>query len=337
MSQQAVTLQITLGNMPVQDSFWVATSFDASHTVHDLLNSVFPDSDVAAAAVEKSLDVRSNPDLPEMYQELQDIIFQWRDGVSQVDFKSPSGGDVLLGDAVSRHLTSANGHENTFQLILEQRLDALSAYQRSNGNRDDFVQWMQGCMLIYFLDKHHYPLPAEPEENTDDWRLLPIADELESLSFIAQSRTDGRFEITSKGRGFIGNLITETESYIRRFDLFSDILPGRGLQPTVFGSGRGLDLRVQIFDAQGIDPYRAVFLLRMYDGTLDGYKDSWRADIHEPEFFNRLLEPVLDHNRVDDEDVDWLIDQGMDHIQKTGDQPENPSQTRPLRSQRLTD
>ena len=109
------------------------------------------------------------------------------------------------------------------------------------------------------------------------------------------------------------------------------------MQPTVFDSGRGLDLRVQIFQDQGIDPFRAVFLLRMYDGTLDGYKDSWRADIHEPAFFNQLLEPTLDHNRVDNDDLDWVIDQGLEHVQKRADNPGNAARSRPLKSQRLTD
>lgn len=338
MSRQDITLRITLGDMPAEDSFWVTTSIDASRTVHDLLNNVFPDSAEGADAIEKSLDIRSNPDLPEMYRELQEVIYQWRDELSQVDFKSPSGNSVLLSDPVSRHMTATNSQGNTVQLVLEQHLDALTAYQRADGNRDDFIQWMQGCVLIYFMDKHHHLLPTEPEEHTHDWRLLPIADELESLSFIAPSSTEDTYEITSKGRGFLGNLIAETESYIRRFDVFSDIRPGRGLQPTVFGGGAGLDLRVQIFEAQGIDQYRAVFLLRMYDGTLDGYKESWRTDIHEPKFFNKLLEPVLDHNRVDDEDLDWVLDQGLDHIQKTADNLRKPARrSHPLRSQRVTD
>ena len=189
MTRKDITLQITLGDMPVEDSFWIATSIDTSRTVHDLLNSVFPDSDESAGAIQKSLDIRSNPDLPDMYQELQEIIFRWRDGASQVDFKSPSGSDVLLGDPVSRHITPSNSQGNTVQLVLEQRLDPLTAYQRADGNRDDFIQWMQGCVLIYFMDKHHYALPTEPEEQTHDWRLLPIADELETLSLIVPSRT----------------------------------------------------------------------------------------------------------------------------------------------------
>ncbi|MDP6453098.1 MAG: hypothetical protein QF898_07295 [SAR202 cluster bacterium] len=337
MSQQDVTLRITLGDMPMEDSFWVTTAIDTNRTVHHLLYSVFPSSDEAASAVEKTLDIRANPDLPEMYREIHSILLQWNEGASQLTFKSPSGEDILLDDPVSRRMAPSNGQGDTIHIVLEQRLDALTAYQSSGGDRNDFLQWMQGSMLIYFMDKHHYPLPFEPEEHTHDWRLLPIADELEALGFIGQSSTEDSFEITPKGRGFIGNLIAETESYIRRFDVFSDIIPGRGLQPTVFGHGRGLDLRVQIFENQGIDPHRAVFLLRMYDGTLDGYTDSWRADIHELEFFNRLLEPVLDHNRVNDDDLDWVIDQGMEHIQQTADNPRSPTRSRPLKSQNLTD
>ena len=76
----------------------------------------------------------------------------------------------------------------------------------------------------------------------------------------------------------------------------------------------------------------------MNDGPVAGYKESWRTDIHEPKFFNKLLEPVLDHNRVDDEDLDWVLDQGLDHIQKTADNLRKPARrSHPLRSQRVTD
>lgn len=337
MTPGDINLRITLGEMSTEDSFWVTIPIDPTVTVHDLLDTVFPDSAEYAEEVRASLDVRANPDLPEMYQAIQEVIFQWRNGASNVDFKSPSGSDVLPSDPVSRHITASNRLGNTFQLVLHQRLEALIAYERTDGNRDDFMQWMQGCVLIYFLDKHHYPLPVEPDKHSNDWLLLPIADELQTLSFIAPSRIEDKYVITHQGRGFIGKLISETESYIRRFDLFSDILPGKGLQPTVYGSSRGLDLRVQIFEAQGIDQYRAVFLLRMYDGTLDCYKDTWHASIHDPQFFNRLLEPVLDHSRVDGDDLDLLIEHGLEHIQKTSDATGSRLRSRPLWPQSLTD
>ena len=59
-------------------------------------------------------------------------------------------------------------------------------------------------------------------------------------------------------------MVVEAESYIDRFDLFSDTL----LEPdeeVEFGTGVGEDLRVQVYGSEGVDPVRAVFLLLLYD------------------------------------------------------------------------
>lgn len=335
MTDREVTLRITLGEMKIDESFWVTIPLTGTTTVNDLLDAVFPASATESSAIEESLDVRANPDLPAMYGELRELIARWREGAWRVDFNSSSGDPVQLTDPVARYLRSTEGRVETLELVLDQRLDALDAYQQNGGSPEDLVQWMQGCVLIYFMDKHRYRLPTQPEENTEDWLLLPIADELEELAFIATPATGGPYEITRKGRGFIGNLIAETESYIRRFDAFSDVLPGRGFQPTTFGSGRGIDLRVQIFEVEGIDPYRAVFLLRMYDGTLDGYADCWREKIRSAEFLNLLLEPVVDHQRVGDVDIDRIIDHGLDHIEKVAESHKSRSRGGRLRSRTL--
>ena len=80
-----------------------------------------------------------------------------------------------------------------------------------------------------------------------------------------------------------------------------------------FGKGGGADYRVQVYDAEGLDVVRTVFLIRLYDGTLDEHSDSWLQDIHELDFFNELLRPVLDRDWAEDEIIDWIIESGFAH------------------------
>jgi hypothetical protein len=65
-----------------------------------------------------------------------------------------------------------------------------------------------------------------------------------------------------------------------------------------------------VYEAEGIDPIRAVFLLRLYDSSLDEHSDSWRELIHAEEFFNGLLRPVLDSPMVNAELMESIIESG---------------------------
>ena len=180
MTREDITLRITLGEMPVEDSFWVTTSIDTTVTVHDLLSSVFPVSDDAANAVEKSLDIRANPDLPDMYQELQNVISQWREEDSQLEFKTAAGTDVLPGDPVSRHTTTLNSQKNTVHIVLEQQLDALRrlddaalamAIERSCAIKAEIValdETEQGVRALLNLG-HTFGHAIEAEQGYGNW------------------------------------------------------------------------------------------------------------------------------------------------------------------------
>ena len=216
---------------------------------------------------------------------------------------------------MSRYTQSAKGDcSEPLWLVIVERFDALAAYQRDFNDQSALIQWMQNCVFLYFIDKHHDQIPSEVNASTFNWKLNDIAKRLEALGFLSIFYSNEGYAITHQGRTFIGTLIAETESYIRRFDLFSDILPNYGEHPTIFGSGRGIDLRVQIFISEGIDPYRAVFLLHLYDGTLDTYKDSWWTQIDKINFFNTLLQPVVDRSSVNNNDLQRLVEDGSKHI-----------------------
>ena len=205
----------------------------------------------------------------------------------------------------------------------------LDAYARDGGSRKDLLAWMRGCVLIYFLDKHHYELTVEPAGQPDSC-IPAVAGDHQAQGLLAPSPTEEFYEITPAGRAYIGHLMRETESYIRRFDVFTDVIPGNGLRPTEFGTGRGMDLRVQVFVAEGIDAYRAVFLLRMYDGTLDSYEASWRRRIEDEGFFDMLLEPAVDFSLVAEDELDLVIEAGYENSRQSAPVPSTTLRTGPL-------
>jgi len=122
---------------------------------------------------------------------------------------------------------------------------------------------------------------------------------LESQGIIAPQQpadaADGElavYAITPEGRKFIAGLLAETESCIDQYDHFQDALIDLDQDTVEFGSGRGIDLRAQAFLSDGLDPIRAVFLLRLYDGTLDSRRRDGREALESDAFFEAVLEPA---------------------------------------------
>ncbi|MCH8992126.1 MAG: hypothetical protein IIA44_10320 [Acidobacteria bacterium] len=71
-----------------------------------------------------------------------------------------------------------------------------------------------------------------------------------------------------------------------------------------------------MYETEGMDPIRVVFLLQLYDSSLDAYSGSWRELIHTEEFFNAMLRPVLDSPRVDEDLMESIIESGYAHSEE---------------------
>ena len=58
------------------------------------------------------------------------------------------------------------------------------------------------------------------------------------------------------------------------------------------------------FLADGLDPIRAVFLLRLYDGAFDHRLRDWQDAIEGEEFYEGILEPVVNRDGATPEAMD---------------------------------
>ena len=127
-----------------------------------------------------------------------------------------------------------------------------------------------------------------------------------------EAETDGTtvLAITPEGRRFIAGLLDETESYIDDYDHYQDVRDDPDGDTVQFGTGRGVDLRVQAFLADELDPVRTVFLLRLYDGTLDARLRDWETVFETEEFFEAVLEPVVNRDSVSPETMERVTDFG---------------------------
>ena len=268
-----------------------------------LLGRLFPSDAGGQAEVTARLDRRANPDLPAVYSLLLTVAEQWRAGLCRLALYTGRGWGrpAHADDPVAAHrqptsLCRRYGGRADADLALTVRPDYRpldwAVAQGYAADRAELLDWMQSCALLYFVDKHGCALPADLAPS-DPCR--PVIAGLYRRRCLHPA-DDGRAEVAPAGRRLIGALLAETEALIDRFDIFKDARWDEDEQAAEFDSGQGADLRVAALLAEGLDPVRAVFLLRLYDGTLDPYADQWPLLVGDPASFDRLLEPVV--NRV---------------------------------------
>ena len=203
---------------------------------------------------------------------------------------------------------------------------------------EELLAWLRSLTALYYIDKHEVRLDAAGMSPDSAPRLASALDSLQSQGLIAsQDPADvppeepPPFVITPEGRRFIAGLLAETESYINLYDHFQDTTVYLDRELVEFGTGRGADLRVQTFLAEGLDPIRTVFLLRLYDGTLDARLRDWTKGYRErDDYYDAVLEPVVNRDGVDPSAMELAVESGYAWLEELQEQARREEQQREM-------
>ena len=236
------------------------------------------------------------------------------------------------------HPEPVEGRTDCLFLRLEQQYRALE-YAVRHGfwpDRWALLDWMRSLTALYFLDKHEFTLhPGSLSEPA--FALRDALASLLSQGLIAATPSENTplpggedqgegvpsgaapYAITPLGRRFIAGLLTETESLIDQYDHYKDTVVDLDGETAEFNTGRGADLRVEAFLAEGLNPVRAVFLLRLYDGTFDHRLRDWQDAIEGEEFYEGILEPVVNRDRATPEAMELVIESGLSWLEERQD------------------
>ena len=305
-------LQITLGEMPIEDAFWIGLPEDiTSLSLRELFAQVFPSDPLLQSPFRERLDVKGNPDLPDMYDALVDIFARVGLGLCSVQTYVNHGPKLDDTAVVSQHL-SMTDTPPVLDLVLEQRFSAIDyAVRRGDfADQDEALTWMRSRVLLYYLSVSDYVLLTEPVDDTDVV-LLPIAQSLVEEGLIERPAESGPFEVTELGQETIHEMTAEVENVLERYEVFGDVLYNPETGECDFGSGVGNDLRIPVYEAEAVSPVRAVLLVELCDGEFARMSDDWRTAIHDREFFEALLLPVVERPLVGEGDIDAIIDAGF--------------------------
>ena len=121
----------------------------------------------------------------------------------------------------------------------------------------------------------------------------------------------GPFEVTEPGMEALHEMTAEVENVLERYEVFGNVLYDPETGECEFVTGVGDDLRIPVYEAEAVSPVRAVLLVELCDGEFARMSDDWKTAIHDREFFDALLLPVVERPLVGEGDIDAIIDAGV--------------------------
>ncbi|HEY9785918.1 MAG TPA: hypothetical protein V6D17_10985 [Candidatus Obscuribacterales bacterium] len=112
------------------------------------------------------------------------------------------------------------------------------------------------------------------------------------------------YKLTEKGKRTHASYIEEAQNLIRRYDIFGDVdIDASG--KAHFDTGLGRDLRVPVYEMEGIDPFRARFILGLNDGEWDRL-DNWTDVIEDKKWYDEIFRPIETAPSIEDIGEDTL-------------------------------
>lgn len=119
------------------------------------------------------------------------------------------------------------------------------------------------------------------------------------------------YKLTERGKRVHDSYIEEAQSLIKKFDIYGDVDVDRSGNAH-FDTGAGRDLRIAAFEMEGVDPFRARFLLGLNDGEWDKLS-NWTELVNDESFYSDVFAPVERAASIEEIGEDRLaaiIDQG---------------------------
>lgn len=336
--QIPLDMRVTLGDMPLSDAFEVTLpAFDLRLRMGELLERVFGPDGARDEAVAGLLDVRGNPDLHEMYGALLDAFADRREGRCVLRFFANHGPEMGAHDDIRSHLRAPASPSDqdavppVLDIVVEQRFTPLdyAAGRWHEGDRPELIHRLQDHVLLHFIGRRGYVPMTEPE-SPGDGEMLPIAARLSEQGAIAPSGETPAFAVTEAGYERLARAESEVEAATRLYDLFADVVYDERAETVEFGTGRGADLRVHVYEAEGLDAAETVLLRHLYDGTLDDLDAEWRQAVLDEDFFAELLTDLAERENVDPDALEAITEAGFAHLEELQEEEERLTHRRQL-------
>ncbi len=288
-------LRITFGDDPLDDAFWVTMPGAAETlTLGQMIElHLLGRSREERAAIMERLDTDANPDLPEMYLAIRRAFDDQTKGEAVLRFhinKGPS--DIKLEEPVSRHFSRAYSRRFDFDYRL---IDLVLDVQEIAGasippeKQAELKRGLRLLLLLYLMDRYRQDFVFEGRafdtvgvEQVADWAVMQGYLDLSAKQVGRDYK--GVYARTEAGTKLVRGVVRETDELIRKYDHFADVTLDD--EPPLFRTGRGDDLRLWVYQAEGLEPLRGAFLMNLENGY---YDKDWQRVFQDDAWFRELL------------------------------------------------
>jgi uncharacterized protein YjhX (UPF0386 family) len=162
---------------------------------------------------------------------------------------------------------------------------ALAGAVQQEKSTEDQIEDLSRVMFL-----HQIAIGAVIDVTKDHPELEEVIAYAEREGLIEIDVNKAAYKLTDKGKRMHDSFIAEAQDLIRRFDIYGDVnLDGSG--EAHFDSGLGRDLRVPAFEMEGVDPFRARFLLGLNDGEWDQLS-NWAEVFRQESWYQEIFAPI---------------------------------------------
>jgi hypothetical protein len=141
---------------------------------------------------------------------------------------------------------------------------------------------------VMFL--HQIAIGTIVDVTKDNGDLVDVIAHCEGQNLIEIDVKKAAYKLSEKGKRMHDSYIAEAQDLIKRFDIYGDVdVDANG--SAHFDTNLGRDLRVAAFEIEGVDPFRARFLLGLSDGEWDKL-DSWTEVFQDPTWYGQIFAPI---------------------------------------------
>lgn len=151
-----------------------------------------------------------------------------------------------------------------------------------------------GLMLLL----HRLALGTTVDVTKDNLDLADLLAEAERQGLTEIDVKKASYALSPKGKSQYDAWMQEAQDLIQRYDIYTDV-DADSTGKAYFDTGSGQDLRVLVWDFEGLDPFRARFLLGLNDGEWDEAAD-WRRQVSDPAWYGEVFAPVENAPTVDE-------------------------------------
>lgn len=319
-------IRMTFGDDPLDAAFWVTVPGEAEGlTLRQLVQQhVMGQTREDRERIAASLDTDTNPDLPAMYLEVRRAFDDMQRGKAVVRFHINKGPrDINLDEPAARHFSRAFSREFAFDYRLIDLVIDVNEVAGSGiplEQQEEMKKRFRLLFLLYMMDRFGQDFVFEGRnfdtvgvEAIADWGVMQGWLDLSAKEVKGEYK--GVYARTPAGNKLVREAVRETDEIIKKFDHYADVTLD---EPPRFRTGRGEDLRLWVYQAEGIEPVRAAFLMNLENSL---YDRDWQQVFSDDAFFRELLAVATAHSPVSPQKLDRIIRAGRawadDHRQET--------------------